>query len=61
MPVILVKESDTEKTRTKTVDVSQLGSSNRVVTNKQRFEFIQTEAVSDRVLPVTLVVLHPRW
>lgn len=55
VPVILVKEGDAEKTRTKTVDVSQLGSSNRVVTNKQRFEFIQTEAVSDRVLPVTLL------
>lgn len=55
VPVVIVKEGDTEKTRTKTVDVSQLGSSNRIVTNKQRFEFIQTEAVSDRVLPVTLV------
>lgn len=55
VPVIVVKEGDAEKTRTKTVDVSQLGSSNRIVTNKQRFEFIQTEAVSDRVLPVTLM------
>lgn len=55
VPVIVVKEGDAEKTRTKTVDVSQLGSSNRIVTNKQRFEFIQTEAVSDRVLPVTLL------
>jgi hypothetical protein len=27
-----------------------------VVTNKQRFEFIQTEAVSERVLPVTLLL-----
>jgi uncharacterized protein (TIGR02687 family) len=55
VPVIVVKEGDAEKTRTKPVDVSQLGSSNRIVTNKQRFEFIQTEAVSDRVLPVTLL------
>ncbi len=55
VPVVVVKEGDTEKTRTKSVEVSQLGSSNRIVTNKQRFEFIQTEAVSDRVLPVTLV------
>jgi len=38
------------------VEVSLLGSSNKVVTNKQRFEFIQTEAVSERVLPVTLLV-----
>ena len=55
VPVIVVKESDTEKTKTKLVEVSLLGSSNKVVTNKQRFEFIQTEAVSERVLPVTLV------
>ncbi len=55
VPVITVKEGDADKTRTKTVDVSLLGSSNRIVTNKQRFEFIQTEAVSDRVLPVTLL------
>ena len=33
-----------------------LGSSNKVVTNKQRFEFIQTEAVSERVLPVSLLL-----
>jgi uncharacterized protein (TIGR02687 family) len=56
VPVIVVKEGNAEKTRTKSVDVSQLGSSNRIVTNKQRFEFIQTEAVSDRVLPVTLLL-----
>ena len=55
VPVILVKESDTEKTKTKLVEVSLLGSSNKVVTNKQRFEFIQTDAVSERVLPVTLL------
>ena len=54
VPVIVVKESDTEKTKTKVVEVSLLGSSNKVVTNKQRFEFIQNEAVSERVLPVTL-------
>jgi uncharacterized protein (TIGR02687 family) len=56
VPVISVKESDSEKAKTKTVEVSLLGSSNKVVTNKQRFEFIQTEAVSERVLPVTLLV-----
>ena len=55
VPVIVVKESDTEKTKTKLVEVSLLGSSNKVVTNKQRFEFIQTEAVSERVLSVTLL------
>jgi uncharacterized protein (TIGR02687 family) len=55
VPVLVIKESDSDKTRTRTVEVSQLGSSHRVVTNKQRFEFIQNDAVSDRVLPVTLV------
>jgi hypothetical protein len=52
----VVKESDTEKAKTRQVEVSLLGSSNKVVTNKQRFEFIQTEAVSERVLPVTLLL-----
>ncbi|CAN7771208.1 BREX-1 system phosphatase PglZ type A [Variovorax sp. LjRoot290] len=56
VPVIVVKESDTEKTKIRQVEVSLLGSSNKVVTNKQRFEFIQTEAVSERVLPVTLLL-----
>ncbi|MDY7545497.1 BREX-1 system phosphatase PglZ type A [Glaciimonas sp. CA11.2] len=56
IPVIAVKESESEMAKTKTVEVSLLGSSNKVVTNKQRFEFIQTEAVSERVLPVTLLV-----
>ncbi|USX11083.1 BREX-1 system phosphatase PglZ type A [Paraburkholderia fungorum] len=55
VPVILVKESESEKVRTKPVEVSPLGSTNRVVTNKQRFEFIQNEAISERVLPVTLI------
>jgi uncharacterized protein (TIGR02687 family) len=55
VPVIVVKEGDSEKTRTRQVEASLLGSSNKVVTNKQRFEFIQTEAVSERVLPVTLL------
>jgi uncharacterized protein (TIGR02687 family) len=55
VPVVVVKESESEKVRTKSVEVSPLGSSNRVVTNKQRFEFIQNEAISERVLPVTLI------
>ena len=55
VPVIVVKESETEKAKIRQVEVSLLGSSNKVVTNKQRFELIQTEAVSERVLPVTLL------
>ncbi len=56
VPVIAVKETDAEKAKIRQVEVSLLGSSNKVVTNKQRFEFIQTEAVSERVLPVTLLL-----
>jgi hypothetical protein len=33
-----------------------LGSSNKVVTNTQRFEFIQNEAVSERVLARSVVI-----
>lgn len=55
VPVLVIKESDSEQARTRTVEVSQLGSSHRVVTNKQRFEFIQNDAVSDRVLATTLL------
>ncbi|WP_374657153.1 BREX-1 system phosphatase PglZ type A [Inhella sp.] len=56
VPVIAVKETDADKAKIRQVEVSLLGSSNKVVTNKQRFEFIQTEAVSERVLPVTLLL-----
>jgi uncharacterized protein (TIGR02687 family) len=56
VPVIAVKESESEKAKTKAVEVSLLGSSNKVVTNKQRFELIQNEAVSERVLSVTLAL-----
>jgi hypothetical protein len=38
------------------VEFSLLGSSNKVVTNRQRFEFIQTEPVSERVLARTVLV-----
>ena len=38
------------------MEFSLLGSSNKVVTNKQRFEFIQTEPVSERVLARTVLV-----
>jgi uncharacterized protein (TIGR02687 family) len=56
VPLLTVKESDSDKAKTKTVEASLLGSSNKVVTNKQRFAFIQNEAVSERVLPATLLV-----
>ncbi|MFZ4537686.1 BREX-1 system phosphatase PglZ type A [Propionivibrio sp.] len=56
IPVITLRESENESAKTRAVDLSLLGSSNKVVTNKQRFEFIQTEPVSERVLPRTVLV-----
>jgi len=38
------------------VNVSVLGSVKKIVNNMQRFEFIQTEAVSEKVKPVTLTI-----
>lgn len=56
IPVITLRESENESTKTRSVEFSLLGSSNKVVTNKQRFEFIQTEPVSERVLARTVSV-----
>lgn len=50
VPVITVRVSEAESAKTKYVSISLLGSVNKVVTNTQRFEFIQTDAVSERVL-----------
>lgn len=52
VPVIKIKEArgkELEKTAITKVGVSLLGSSKKIVTNLHRFEFIQTEAVSERV------------
>lgn len=56
VPVITLRESENESAKTRAVEFSLLGSSNKVVTNKQRFEFIQTEPVSERVLARTVQV-----
>ena len=56
IPVITVRASDNESAKTKEVGISLLGSSNKVVTNTQRFEFIQNEVVSQQMLPRTVVV-----
>jgi len=56
IPVITLRESENESAKTRSVEFSLLGSSNKVVTNKQRFEFIQTEPVSERVLARTVLV-----
>lgn len=53
VPVITVRQAkskqDREKTRTKQVSVSVLGSNIKVTTQTHRFEFIQTESVTDRI------------
>lgn len=56
VPVITLRESENESAKTRSVEFSLLGSSNKVVTNKQRFEFIQTEPVSERVLARSVLV-----
>jgi uncharacterized protein (TIGR02687 family) len=56
VPLVTVRESETEGSKTRSVSISLLGSTNKVVTNTQRFEFIQTDAVSERVLARTVVV-----
>jgi uncharacterized protein (TIGR02687 family) len=56
IPVIILRENENESAKTRPVEFSLLGSSNKVVTNKQRFAFIQTEPVSERVLARTVLV-----
>jgi hypothetical protein len=56
VPVITIHSTEAEQAKTKVVSISLLGASNKVVTNTQRFEFIQNEAVSERILPRSLVV-----
>ncbi len=55
VPLVTVRESEAEGTKIRSVSISLLGSTNKVVTNTQRFEFIQTDAVSERVLARTVV------
>lgn len=56
VPLVTVRVSDSEGAKTRSVSISLLGSTNKVVTNTQRFEFIQTDAVTERVLARTVVI-----
>ncbi len=59
VPVIVVKGlrgKAAQASIVRKVNVTQLGSVNKVVNNIQIFKFIQTEAVSERVLQRTLIV-----
>jgi len=59
VPVITIKELEGKSAQqavVRKVGVSLLGSSRRVVNNFQKFEFIQTEKVSERNLPQPVTV-----
>lgn len=59
VPVVSVKSlrgKAAEASIVRKVNITQLGSINKVVNNIQIFKFIQTEAVSERVLPRALMV-----
>lgn len=55
IPIVTVKGLRGVEKPTK-VNVSLLGTVKKIVNNMQRFEFIQTEAVSEKILPVTMNV-----
>ena len=54
--VVQMKGKSAQKTKTKHVGISILGSNLKITTNRYKFKFIQTEAVSDRVKPLTVKV-----
>ena len=59
VPLITVTEQrglSKARTEIKKVGVSLIGSHRKVVTNLHRFEFIQTDAVSERMRPLILTV-----
>ena len=59
VPVVTVREKEDEAaaaTRTRPVAVHVLGSNIKVTTARYRFQLLQTEAVTERVRPVTLQV-----
>ena len=57
VPLISIKQSGSERSKTKYVDIQRIGSVNKIVTNMQRFELIQTEPISEYVLPRTVKLL----
>jgi uncharacterized protein (TIGR02687 family) len=56
VPVLTVRATEHEKSKIRPVEITLLGSTRKVVTNKQKFEFIQTEAITDKVLARTVLV-----
>jgi uncharacterized protein (TIGR02687 family) len=51
--VIQKKGKQAERTKVSQVGISILGTNNKITTNKVRFQFIQNEAVSERIKSVT--------
>lgn len=56
IPLITVRSTESDEAKTKYVSISLLGTVSKVVTSTQRFEFIQTDAASERVLARTVVL-----
>ena len=58
VPLLTVKKKggDQETGQVRRVGISLLGQVNRVVNSRQRFEFIQTDPISDKVRPRTVTV-----
>ena len=54
--VIQMKGKSAQKTKTKHVGISVLGNNLKITTNRHRFKFIQTEAVSERIKPLVVQV-----
>ena len=56
VPLITVRGTEAVNAKTQPVNISLLGSVKKIVTSSQRFEFIQTDVVSERVLARTVVL-----
>jgi len=56
VPLITIKTSESGNAKTKQVNIMPAMTSYKVVNNLPRFEFIQTEAVAEKVLPLSVVI-----
>ncbi|MBM9521218.1 BREX-1 system phosphatase PglZ type A [Desulforhopalus vacuolatus] len=56
LTVTELKGAAKTKSEVRKVGISRIGSQKKVVTNIHRFEFIQTDSVSDRMKPIVLTV-----
>jgi uncharacterized protein (TIGR02687 family) len=57
IPVVVIEQKRgkaVEQTRERTVSVQVLGTDHRITTNLHRFQLLQTDAVSDRIKPLTI-------